>query len=251
MTEKKHTDWFAAWFDSPYYHTLYKNRNCNEAELFIDNLVRFLKPSPDARFLDLACGKGRHSVFLNKKGFDVTGVDLSPESIKYAGTFENEKLHFYVHDMRKLFRTNYYDYILNLFTSFGYFEKERDELATIQAVASGLKPEGIFVLDFFNAKKVIRNLKATDEKEVDCILFRISKKISKGFILKEISFSDKGRDFHFEEKVKALSLPDFEKYFSRSGLKIVHLFGNYELAAFDPETSDRLIIIAKKEPAAL
>lgn len=251
MTEKKHTEWFADWFDSPYYHTLYKHRNCNEAEVFINNLINFLQPAPDAHFLDLACGKGRHSVFLNKKGFDVTGVDLSPESIKYASAFENEKLHFYVHDMRRLFRTNYYDYILNLFTSFGYFEKERDELATIQAVANGLKPNGIFVIDFFNSEKVLKNLKAQDELEVDRILFRIRKKLMNGFILKDISFSDKGKDFHFEEKVKALSLADFQKYFSACGLKIVHLFGNYELKEFDPKTSDRLIVIAKKESSSL
>jgi len=246
MSEKGHEDWFATWFDSPYYHTLYKHRNCDEAELFINKLVAFLKPAPGARFLDLACGKGRHSVFLNKKGFDVTGVDLSPESIKHAAAHENERLHFYVHDMRKLFRTNYFDYIVNLFTSFGYFEKERDELATIQSVAKGLKPDGIFVLDFFNAAKVVKNLKAEDAITVEGITFRIRKRMENGFIIKQIDFSDKGKDFHFEEKVKVLSLPDFEKYFAGSGLKILHLWGNYELGEFDPAASDRLIILAKK-----
>jgi SAM-dependent methyltransferase len=247
MSDKINTEWFATWFDSPYYHTLYKHRNCGEAETFIDNLIGFLKPSPDARFLDLACGKGRHSVFLNKKGFDVTGLDLSAESIRQASEWENERLHFYVHDMRKLFRTNYFDYILNLFTSFGYFENEKDEQATIDAVAKGLKPGGIFVLDFFNSKKVMSCLKAHDDIEVNNIRFRISKKAEKGYITKQIDFTDKGKDFHFEEKVKAFSFADFERYFSTSGLKILHLWGNYELADFNIETSDRLIILAKKD----
>jgi SAM-dependent methyltransferase len=246
MSEKQDNDWFATWFDSPYYHTLYKHRNFCEAESFIDKLVDFLRPSPDARFLDLACGKGRHSLFLNKKGFDVTGVDLSPGSILYASAFENEKLHFYVHDMRKLFRINYFDYTVNLFTSFGYFEKERDELATIQSVSKGLKPGGTFVLDFFNSRKVIKDLKAEHTITIEGITFHISKKAVNGYIVKQIEFSDKGKDFHFEEKVKALALPDFEKYFSDSGLKIVHLWGSYDLAEFDPEASDRLIILAKK-----
>jgi SAM-dependent methyltransferase len=240
------TKWFETWFDSPYYHTLYKNRDNNEAELFISNMVEFFNPPTASRFLDLACGKGRHSIFLNKKGFDVTGVDLSPESIKHALTFENDHLHFYVHDMRKLFRTNYFDYILNLFTSFGYFEHDRDEEATIHAIAAGLKPGGTFVIDFFNAKKVIANLKSCQEVVVDGINFTINKKYENGFIIKQISFSDKGKDFKFEERVKALSLQHFEKYFASNNLKIVHLWGDYNLGKFDEEHSDRLIIAAKK-----
>jgi 2-polyprenyl-3-methyl-5-hydroxy-6-metoxy-1,4-benzoquinol methylase len=246
MSEKQHSEWFASWFDSPYYHTLYKNRNCDEAEFFIENLLGALTPPQGARFLDLACGKGRHSVFLHKHGFDVTGVDLSPESIKYASQFENEKLHFYTHDMRKLFRTNYFDYILNLFTSFGYFEHERDEHATIDAIAKGLKPDGIFVIDFFNAIKVKAKLKASDEIIIDNIHFYIRKKIENDYIIKQINFRDQGNDFHFEERVRALQLPDFEKYFGLCGLKIVHLWGAYDLSAFDENTSDRLIIAAQK-----
>lgn len=240
------TKWFETWFDSPYYHTLYKHRDDGEAELFIKNLIDFFNPNTSARFLDLACGKGRHSVYLNKKGFDVTGIDLSAESIKYASDFENDHLHFYVHDMRKLFRTNYFDYILNLFTSFGYFEHDRDEESTIHAIAAGLKPEGIFVIDFFNAKKVIDNLKPYEEIVIEGIKFTINKKHENGFIIKEISFSDKGKDFKFEEHVKALSLQHFEKYFATNNLKTVHLWGDYNLGKFDANSSDRLIIVAKK-----
>jgi SAM-dependent methyltransferase len=246
MTDKGHTNWFKTWFDSPYYHILYKHRDCDEAGIFINNLLHFFSPSPSSRFLDLACGKGRHSIFLNKKGYDVTGVDLSPESIKLASKCENEKLHFYVHDMRKLFRTNYFDYILNLFTSFGYFESDRDNQSTISSAAKALKKDGFFVIDFFNAQKIISNLKAEEIIDVESIKFIIRKKIQNDFIIKQISFSDKGKDFVFEERVKALSLEDFKKYFNASGLKIVHLWGDYSLNDFDPEHSDRLIIVGKK-----
>jgi SAM-dependent methyltransferase len=246
MSDKERTDWFATWFDSPYYHILYKHRDCEEAESFINQLLEYLKPLPEARFLDLACGKGRHSVFLNKKGFDVTGIDLSPESIRLASAYENDKLHFFVHDMRKLFRTNYFDYVLNLFTSFGYFEKERDEQATIQAVAKCLKPNGVFILDFFNAKKILAALRPEMSVTVEGITFIIRKRYDQGYIFKDIEFSDKGKEYHFQEKVKALSLPDFEKYFAGSGLKILHLWGNYRLEEFNESSSDRLIILAKK-----
>lgn len=239
-------EWFENWFNSPYYHILYKHRNHQEAELFIDNLVKLLKPATDARFLDLPCGKGRHSTYLNKKGFDVTGLDLSPESVDYASQFENEKLHFFVHDMRRLFRTNYFDYILNLFTSFGYFENERDDLAVIDAVYKALKPNGIFVLDFFNVRKAVDNLVAEESLVIDTIQFNITRKIENNFIVKHIQFSDKGKEYHFQERLKMLTLNDFEKYFSDKKLKVLHLRGDYELRKFDVATSERLIIIAKK-----
>src|SRR5690554_744393 len=89
MTERKE-GWFETWFDTSYYHILYQNRDFVEAERFITNLLAFLKLPAGSNCLDLACGKGRHSVFLNKHGLKVTGVDLSENSINEAKTFENE-----------------------------------------------------------------------------------------------------------------------------------------------------------------
>ncbi|MCX6296312.1 MAG: class I SAM-dependent methyltransferase [Bacteroidetes bacterium] len=247
MKKGKDTEWFECWFDSSYYHILYKNRDFTEAELFIDNLIQLLQPAKKSRVLDLGCGKGRHSIYLNKKGFDVTGIDLSPKSIDSAKTEENETLHFYVHDMRKLFRSNYYDVVLNLFTSFGYFENQRDDNATIKAVSQALKPGGIFVLDFMNSKKIIKDLVAQENKTIEGIEFKISKKLENNFIVKQINFTDKGKDHCFQERVKALTLNDFEKYFEANNLKIVNLLGNYQLNPFDELNSDRLIIVARKE----
>lgn len=254
MTDNNCIPWFENWFDSPYYHILYKHRNYKEAELFIDHLIDFIQPANNAKFLDLGCGKGRHSVYLYKKGFDVTGVDLSPENITYATQFvpknvdpENDNLRFYVKDMRAIDWEEEYDYVVNLFTSFGYFESDVDDNATIQAVSKALQPDGIFVMDFMNAKKVIANLVLHEIIMVDDIEFEIIKNIEKNFIVKHIRFSDKGREYNFQERVKALTLDDFRKYFAANKLKIVHLFGNYNLENFDAETSNRLIIVAKKE----
>lgn len=243
----KNTIWYKDWFDSPYYHILYKHRNCEEAELFIDNLINVINPLPDARFLDLGCGKGRHSIYLNKKGFDVTGIDLSSKNIDHAKKHENEKLHFYVHDMKKIIRTNYFDYALNLFTSFGYFENERDNYATVQATFASLKPGGVFIIDFMNVKKVIKNMISRETKIIDGIEFNIRRSIENGFITKDIEFCDKRKEYKFREQVKVLTLNDFEKYLAATGLKILHLWGDYLLKEFDPETSDRLIIVAQKQ----
>ncbi len=246
MSEIKHPEWFECWFDSPYYHVLYKNRDFSEAELFIDNLIQLLKTEKTNRFLDVGCGKGRHSIYLNKKGFDVTGIDLSEKSIAFAKLSENETLHFYAHDMRKLFRTNYFDVAVNLFTSFGYFEQERYDNAVINSACKALKSNGIFVLDFMNAKKVMNQMTCNETKTIDGIEFNISKSFENNFIVKKIDFADKGKDYHFEERVKALTLPDFEKYFEANKLKILHLRGNYKLEEFDEGSSERLIIVARK-----
>ena len=81
--------WFEDWFNTPYYHILYKDRDYKEAENFISNLTKELKLPTDSSIIDLACGKGRHSVFLNQLGFEVLGVDLSEESILHNKQFEN------------------------------------------------------------------------------------------------------------------------------------------------------------------
>ena len=176
MENTHDSNWFKNWFDSPYYHILYSNRNIKEAELFIDNLVDYLKPKADSQFLDLACGKGRHSIYLNSKKFNVTGIDLSPHSIDHAKQFENDSLHFYVHDMRTPCKENHFDYVVNLFTSFGYFDDEADNYATIDSVCKVLQPNGFFVLDFFNMEKIIPSIIPHEKKTIQGIEFTIEKK---------------------------------------------------------------------------
>ena len=98
-----HTDWFDQWFDTPYYHQLYFQRDDQEAAAFINRLIEHLQPSTKSCMLDVACGKGRHSLHLSEKGFDVTGIDLSVHSIAEANLSAHEGLQFFVHDMRQPF----------------------------------------------------------------------------------------------------------------------------------------------------
>ncbi|MBI5915756.1 MAG: class I SAM-dependent methyltransferase [Bacteroidetes bacterium] len=243
-TPPAHTEWFQDWFNSPYYHLLYKNRDETEAKKFIDRLLAELKPPDGAFVLDLACGKGRYSRYLAEKGFDVTGLDIAKESILFAQQFENEHLTFFQHDMRLPFRINYFDYIFNFFTSFGYFEKEKDHLKTVVNIARGLRPEGKFVLDFFNSKKVISGLRMNEIKQVDEVVFHIQRRVDEaGYILKNIQFGDEGKHFSFTERVRAFTLNDFQVLFGKAGLKIARTFGSYQLEKFDETTSDRLILV--------
>ncbi len=238
-------EWFESWFDSKYYHILYRNRNFIEAEEFISTLIDFLQPKTEAKFVDIACGKGRHSLFINRLGFNVIGYDLSEKSILEASENLKKGLKFYKHDMRQIFRTNYFDFALNLFTSFGYFKNRRDELNAMKATAGNLKKNGVLVIDFLNREKVISDLKAQETKTIEGIQFKISKRINNNQIIKEIKFQDQGKYFSFQESVKLLSIEDFKFYLQKVGLQITHTFGNYKLDEFK-ENSERLIIIAKK-----
>lgn len=234
--------WFSSWFDTPYYHILYRNRGDEEAQEFMQNLVRFLKLPKGASILDLACGKGRHAVYLNKLGYSVTGVDLSENSISYARQFENENLKFHVHCMCKPMGEKY-DAVFNLFTSLGYFEDERENRESILAIKEEIKEGGWGVIDFMNVKKVINNLVASEVKTVKGIDFHISRKVEDGYILKDIEFEDEGEEHAYTEKVKALTLEKFLYYFDIAGIELVHTFGDYHLQPYDEKHSDRLILV--------
>lgn len=242
----KSAEWFKDWFNSPYYHLLYNNRNDAEAGFFIDNLCSHLKLDKNARVWDLACGKGRHAIALNKKGMNVIGTDLSRNSIKEASQFSNATLDFYVHDMRDPFRINYFDAVFNLFTSFGYFENFNDNYTVFKNIAKALKPNGYFVLDFFNSEKVMAGLKPTYTEQRGDITFKIEKKIINKAISKRIEFKDKNKDYYFEESVSLFMKNDFEDFAQKAGLKIEKVFGSYKLDNFDVHSSERLIVLFKK-----
>lgn len=244
ISNLKSENWFASWFDTPYYHILYKDRNYREAQIFMDNLTHYLNLPEKAKVLDLACGKGRHSIYLNQLGYDVVGADLSENSIAIANKNANESLHFQVHDMRLPFEEKF-DAIFNLFTSFGYFENDTDNLKTLIAMKESLSEYGFGVIDFMNANQVIANLVPEETKTVDEIDFHIKRYHIDGYIYKEIDFEDKGEKYHFTEKVHALTLQDFEGLMEEAGIYLLEVFGDYKLKKFHKTDSERLILFFK------
>lgn len=238
--------WFESWFDSPYYHILYQHRNEKEAEHFLSKLISYLNPVKNATILDLGCGKGRHAVFLNNLGYEVTGIDLSEQSIKHCIQFENNTLKFFVHDMRQLFHENHFDYVFNLFTSFGYFDQEQENATAIKNACRSLKKGGKLVIDYLNTDFVKNHLITDEIVYVDGIDFKIDREFDDGFFIKNINFKDKGDNYSFSERVSGLTLEDFKRYLNSCGMKIESIFGNYDLHKFDETTSPRLIITAIK-----
>ena len=240
-------EWFESWFESPYYHVLYKNRDYVEAQQFLDNLLQFLKLESGSHILDLACGKGRHSVYLNKLGYEVTGADLSTYNIQEASKNANETLKFIKHDMRDVIGNSVFDAVFNVFTSFGYFKDSSDNQRVLHAVATELKSQGIFVLDFLNIHQTIDRLNPSEIKVIDGIEFNITKQIKSGFIYKDIHIVDGDKEYDFQERVQALSEDELKSIIHTSGLEVIHCFGDYQLTEYNPEVSPRIILIAQKQ----
>ena len=239
------TSWYKNWFDSEYYHILYKNRDHNEAELFINNILKILSPTKKSYFLDLCCGKGRHSILLNKMGYRVDGMDLSKNSIKQALREKKNNLNFFVRDMRLINEHNKYDFILNLFTSFGYFNDTNDNHLVISGVSKALKKNGLFIIDFLNIKKTLKELNKSEKIKINEINFNIKRWSDLNFLYKKIEFKEKKKKFEFTERIQLLNKEQIVNLCSKSNLINTSTFGDYKLNEFN-ENSERLILLFKK-----
>ena len=241
-------NWFEVWFNSPYYHKLYFERDEKLADAFIKRLLERLNPAKDALLIDLACSRGRHARLMAGLGYDVTGIDLAPESIEAAKEFETDKLHFYQHDLRLPFWINYYDYAFSLFGSFGYFRTEHEHYNAIRTIAQSLKRKGIFVLDYLNVHYAEDNLVHKQEIEVEGINFFITKWFDETHFFNKIVIEDErlGEPLEYIEKVSKFSLGDFTDMLSFHHLQIQEVYGDYEFNKYDVNKSPRLIMIAKK-----
>jgi SAM-dependent methyltransferase len=240
--------WFKDWFNSPYYHQLYAHRDEQEAAIFIDKLIAYLQPKAGAKMLDVACGKGRHSMQLATKGFDVTGIDLSSESIAEALKSEGEHLHFYEHDMRLPFWINYFDVAFNFFTSFGYFKTQREHDNAIRSIVTSIKHGGIFVMDFLNVQYAAGKEVAETKQQIGTTSYSISKWSDEHHFYKKIIVEDAAlaKPFQYTEKVAKFTLSDFKRMFAKQGLIIQEVFGDYNFGQYNEVSSPRLIMVCKK-----
>ena len=240
--------WYKEWFNSPFYHKLYFERDEKEAEAFIKKLVEHLKPAPGSHLLDVACGKGRHSRILCSMGFSVTGIDLSPDSIAFAKQYENENLSFFVHDMRLPFWGNYFDHAFNFFTSFGYFKTRREHDDAIRTIAKSLKPGGKFVLDYLNVHYAEQHLVHDESRQLDGTTYDIHRWDDEDHFYKKILVQDPSllKPQEYTEKVAKFSLGDFTEMLAYQGMQVEEVFGDYGFGPYNISTTPRLIIISSK-----
>lgn len=238
--------WFEEWFDTEYYHLLYRNRDDKEAAAFIRLLVNHLNLPSEASVADIACGKGRHSRVLAGFGFKVSGFDLSENNIDFANKHAGGKEKFIVHDMRDPYPTGQFDAAFNLFTSFGYFDNYAEDLAAVKNIYDMLKPGGLFVQDYLNGWPVVGSLPENDHKKCGDCVFDIVKSWKKPYIVKNIQVQSKGEMHQFEEKVKVYTAVELRELHEQCGFRVRQVLGNYQLQPFEEGVSSRLIIISEK-----
>lgn len=250
MPDNSPSRWYETWFDSPHYHRLYGHRSDAEATAFVRTLHEGLGWSK-LKLLDLACGKGRHAAAAAGLGHDVLGVDLSANSISEARKNHGRQdgVRFAEGNMLDLNLGEQFDGVLNLFTSFGYFEHREDHLRVLNGIRNHLVPGGFLVLDFLNVEVSKAQLIASETVLRDGVRYDLTRQFGElgqgamGFI-KTIEFEEKGERHHFTERVSGLDLPALDALLTESGFSISEAFGDYALATFQAESSPRLILLA-------
>ncbi|MCC7302368.1 MAG: class I SAM-dependent methyltransferase [Bacteroidia bacterium] len=238
-------EWYKSWFNSEFYPILYRHRNDEEAARFITALLHAHPVSPGSRILDAPCGNGRHGRMLAGLGFSVTGIDLSEEAILSARERSSGAEEYLVQDMRCIFRTNYYDMVLNIFSSFGY-GTVRDDRKILQNFYHSLKPKGLLVLDFLNTAVTLHHLVPEETTEREGIRFTIRRRHEHGKIIKQIQVAHGTHIFHFCESITDHSPVALEQLLKEAGFIIHARYGDYSLEEFSQESSPRIIFVTEK-----
>jgi len=236
--------WFETWFDTHHYHRLYGKHDEKEAQGFVDALVTHLRPAFGARVVDVGCGAGRHSRALASHGLRVTGLDLAASSIREARLNSAGSLRFLRHDMRQPLGQQY-DYVLNLFTSFGYFDDEAEHQQVIRNLSEAVAPGGTLVIDYLNVVAAGRS-RPREAQKIGNVIYRLKRWSNTTHFFKRIAFNAGPNCEHHEyvEQVAKFGLGDFQRMLGRQGMRIEEVFGDYALAPYDPARSPRLIMIA-------
>ncbi len=240
-------NWYKNWFGNEYL-TLYAHRDEQEAKKLIKLVNSNINIESDARIIDLCCGQGRHARILANMGFKVVGVDLSRtllESAKYKNS-HSENAQFVQADMRCLPFTGSFDLLLNLFTSFGYFDSDEKNQSVFSQFAQVLKHDGRFVFDYMNDKHVRDNLISHQNEEIGNINIELERYISDERVQKKITMYQDDKKSVFFESVKMYSPEKIQDMMRQSGLSVDKIIGDYDDSAF-LTYSPRLIIIGSKE----
>jgi SAM-dependent methyltransferase len=235
------------WFDSPMYEALYAHRDDQEARQLSELIHPRFPQAAYPRLLDLACGRGRHTLNLARLGYAVTGLDLSPRAISIAReklASRHQKADFILGDMRNPLPETF-DGVVNLFTSFGYFDDDEQNRTVLRAIRAMLRPGGFLVLDYLNERWVRNTLVPRETGSLPSCEYTIDRWISGSMVMKKISMFRPGSPpREFNEQVKLYGNDWFTVELEALGFRITERLGGYDGSSFDHERSPRLITIA-------
>ena len=241
--------WFEEWFDSPLYEKLYSNRDEKEAASLADLIEEVIPVSDYQNILDLGCGRGRHSITLAERGYQVTGIDLSEKVIEKAKNIAKQKelqnVEFLVRDMRDPIPKQF-NAVVNLFTTFGYFLEDEENRRVLRNTPKMLVKGGVLFIDYLNPHYVEKNFMPSESGIYENLIYNVTRKIKDGMVFKTVQFSGESLDkpVKYIERVKLYGLEWFKEVLGECGFKIIETYGNYNGAQFLSE-SPRMIIVAK------
>ncbi|MBT2290270.1 methyltransferase domain-containing protein [Paenibacillus albidus] len=237
------SEWYEESFGEDYL-IVYKHRDFGGARREVEQMIGWLNLPSGAKVLDLCCGMGRHSLALAEAGYEVTGVDLSEALLREARSQNGAEQVTWIHsDMRELPLAGGFDAVVNLFTSFGYFEEDKDQVKVLREIYRMLKPEGKFIIDFLNPAHVIRHLVPHSTREDGENLIDESRRIKDGYVMKDIILTSKidGTPRLYHERVKLYPREKFQEMIAEAGLQLKEVHGGYEEESYDAENSRRMI----------
>ena len=242
-------EWFKDWFNTEEYLNVYRHRNEEDAKELVELILNNINIPFHGKVLDLACGPGRHSILFAQKGYKVSAVDLSKNLLVVANNSAvnaNVDINFIEADLRSLCIKPKFDLVVNLFTSFGYFEDDRENFKLFSRAFYFLDDKGYFVLDFFNKRYIEKNIVSRSEGFVDHTKIIQERKIEGKRVIKKISIIKNDLQRQFMESVRMYNKDELITEIEKRGFKIESIFGGIRGKTFDLETSPRIIIIARK-----
>jgi 2-polyprenyl-3-methyl-5-hydroxy-6-metoxy-1,4-benzoquinol methylase len=240
------SDWFKKWFSSDEYLSVYSHRNIEDAENLLTLVLDNVSIPENAKVLDAACGAGRHSLILAEKGYAVTAFDLSRNLLKIGqenSESQGLSVNFLCADIRNICLRGAFDLVLNMFTSFGYFESDDENFNFFKNVKKMLKNDCYLVLDYLNSSYLMNNLVSENISRIEGKQILERRNLVDGFVIKDIEIKYNGITRVFKEKVKLYSYKKLIMNFKEMGFNVFKVFGNYNGEPFSELKSERLIII--------
>ena len=244
-------EWWKRFFDNTRYGDTLEHFTPERTEAEVDFVLSALQLEKGARILDLCCGVGRHSVQFAARGYRVTGLDFNEDYIRKARMLAEEtgvEAEFVRADMRRIPRGKKYDAVVNLFTSFGYFERDAENFKVLGAVSRCLEPGGRFVLDLLNRDWLMRNFIEKDwTEEPDSYTLQEREFDSeRGAVVCRWIWIRNGRAKEHTSSVKQYTYGELEKELKARGMKIENCYGDFTGNPLDLDNPQMIIVARKK-----